>query len=143
VDICTQYEHKHQAPSLDDPTRGLLKMATDILTSVFRTLAAMGTTLHTEQFATIRAAHLRNAQDAIRQYAADAVMNGLGLDRHEEELMCERFAQQIIPAGELVRRGDTGAREFPNWARVLSAFPGMAERIRNASIDDRREFGQT
>jgi glucosyl-3-phosphoglycerate synthase len=75
VDICPQYEHKHQAPSLDDPAKGLLKMATDILISVFRTLAAMGTTLHVEHFTAIRSAYLRNAQDAIRQYAADAIMN--------------------------------------------------------------------
>jgi glucosyl-3-phosphoglycerate synthase len=141
VDICSQYEHKHQAASLEDPTKGLLKMASEILTSIFRTLAAMGTTLHAEQFATIRAAYLRNAQDAIRQYAADAVMNGLALDRHDEELTCERFAQLIVPAGESVRHGETGTLDFPNWARVLSAFPDMAERIRNAALEDRSEFG--
>lgn len=142
VDICAQYEHKHQPPSLDDPTKGLLKMATDILTSIFRTLAAMGTTLHAEHFATIRSAYLRNAQDAIRQYAADAVMNGLTLDRHEEEVMSEHFARQIIPAGEAVRNDATGIRDFPNWARVLSAFPDMAERHRAAAVDDREEFGR-
>lgn len=140
VDICTQYEHKHQSPSLNDPTQGLLRMATDILTSIFRTLAAMGTTLHTEQFATIRAAYLRNAQDAIRQYAADAVMNGLKLDRHDEELMSECFAQQIVPAGEAVRNGTTCAQEFPNWARVLSAFPDLTEQLRAAVTADRKEF---
>lgn len=140
VDICTQYEHKHQTASLEDPSKGLLKMCTDILTSIFRTLAAMGHTLHEEQFATIRAAYLRNAQDAIRQYAADAVMNGLMLDRHDEELMSERFAQQIVPAGEAVRRGDSFTNDFPNWARVLSAFPDMAEQIRSAVQEDRSEF---
>jgi len=142
VDICPQYEHKHQSPSLEDPAKGLLRMATDILTSIFRTLASMGTRLHAEDFATIRSAYLRNAQDAIRQYAADAVMNGLQLDRHEEELMSESFAQQIIPAGETVRQDPTGSNDIPNWARILSAFPDMPNQLRAAAKDDRQEFGQ-
>ncbi|MBM4093270.1 MAG: glycosyl transferase, partial [Planctomycetes bacterium] len=140
VDICPQYEHKHQSSSLDDPSKGLLKMATDILSSIFRTLSAMGTTLHAEHFTTIRSAYLRNAQDAIRQYAADAVMNGLVLDRHEEEVISERFAQQIVPAGEAVRQDPTGTQEIPNWARVLSAYPEMAEQFRIATEDYRQEF---
>ncbi|HPM81419.1 MAG TPA: glycosyl transferase, partial [Candidatus Anammoximicrobium sp.] len=45
VDVCRQYEHKHQSLSLDDPSKGLMKMAVDILTSIFRTLASMGTVL--------------------------------------------------------------------------------------------------
>lgn len=143
VDICPQYEHKHQSPSLDDPAKGLLRMACDILTSIFRTLAAMGTRFHVEDFATIRSAYLRNAQDAIRQYAADAVMNGLQLDRHEEEIMSERFAQQIIPAGEAIRQDPTGSFEIPNWARVLSAFPGMGIELRTAARNDRQEFGSS
>jgi glucosyl-3-phosphoglycerate synthase len=141
VDISPQYEHKHQSPSLDDPTKGLLRMATDILTSIFRTLAAMGIRLHAEDSATIRSAYLRHAQDAIRQYAADAVMNGLQLDRHEEENMSERFSQQIIPAGETMRQDPTGSSDIPNWARVLSAFPDMPNQLRAAVQDDRQEFG--
>ena len=142
VDICPQYEHKHQSPSLDDPTKGLLRMATDILTSIFRTLASMGMRLHVEDFATIRSAYLRNAQDAVRQYAADAVMNGLQLDRHEEEYLSERFSRQIIPAGETVRQDPTDANDIPNWARVLSAFPDMPNQLRAAVQDDQQEFGQ-
>lgn len=141
VDICSQYEHKHQSPSLDDPSKGLLRMATDVITSIFRTLAAMGTTLHAEHFATIRSAYLRNAQDAIRQYSADAVMNGLKLDRHEEEVMSEKFAGLIIPAGEAVHHDPTGAHEIPNWARVLSAFSDMPDQLRAAANDDQQEFG--
>jgi glucosyl-3-phosphoglycerate synthase len=67
-------------------------------------------------------------------------MNGLLLDRHEEEVMSERFAQQIVPAGEAVRQDSIGAQDIPNWARVLSAFPNMAEQLRAAAKDDRQEF---
>jgi glucosyl-3-phosphoglycerate synthase len=140
VDVCPQYEHKHQSPSLDDPSKGLVKMATDILTSIFRTLAAMGVNLQKEHYSTIRSAYLRNAQDAIRQYSADAVMNGLILDRHEEEVMSERFAELIVPAGDTVRHDPTGSHEIPNWARVLSAFPDMPDQLRSAVKSDRDEM---
>lgn len=141
VDISPRYEHKHQSPSLDDPTKGLLRMSTDILTSIFRTLAAMGVRLPAEDFATIRSAYLRHAQDAIRQYAADAIMNGLQLDRHEEENMSERFSQLIIPAGDTMRQDPTGSSDIANWARVLSAFPDMPNQLRAAVLDDQQEFG--
>jgi glucosyl-3-phosphoglycerate synthase len=140
VDISPQYEHKHQSASLDDPGRGLMKMAHEILTTIFRALTAMGTTLHAEHFLTIRAAYLRHAQDAIRQYSADAVMNGLQLDRHHEEVTCERFAEQIAAAGEAIRHDPLTTQDIPNWARVLSAFPQMTTQLRATVEADRLEL---
>ena len=140
VDLCRQYEHKHQPLSADDSSKGLMKMSTDILTSVFRTLAAMGTTFHAEQFVTLRSAYLRNAQDAIRQYHADAVMNGLHLDRHEEECAVEGFAQQIARAGEAVLQDPVGHQDIPNWARVISAFPDFPQQLRAAAQADHEQY---
>ena len=40
IDIGQKYEHKHQDLSIDDPGRGLMKMTSDILTSIFRTWPA-------------------------------------------------------------------------------------------------------
>jgi len=113
-----------------------MKMGTDIITSLFRTLTAMGTTLHHENYVTIRAAYLRNAQDAIQQYAADAEMNSLRLDRHAEELIAESFARLIVAAGESVTKDPTGAGEIPNWARVQSAFPDVPAKLRAAARAD-------
>ena len=77
VDLCCLYEHKHQDLSLDDPTKGLMKMATDILTTIFRTLASRGVVMQQATSSRLRSAYLRSAQDAIRQYHADALINGL------------------------------------------------------------------
>lgn len=140
VDVCRQYEHKHQALSLDDPGKGLMKMAVDILTSIFRTLASMGTVLGPGHFTTLRSAYLRSAQDAIRHYHADAMMNGLQFDRHEEEQAVEGFARQIALAGELFQREPAGGEAIPNWVRVLSAFPDFPQQLRQAAEDDRQEF---
>jgi glucosyl-3-phosphoglycerate synthase len=139
VDICPQYEHKHQATSLDDPQVGLSRMAHDIISNLFRTLMAMGTTLQREHVMTIRAAYLRNAQDAIRQYGADAEMNGLRLDRHTEEMICEAFAKTILPAAERIEHDPIGSGELPNWVRVTSAYPDMPDRLRSAVREDRLE----
>ena len=45
VDICDNYEHKHQPLSPDDPESGLLKMTIEIVKILLRTLAAEGIVL--------------------------------------------------------------------------------------------------
>jgi glucosyl-3-phosphoglycerate synthase len=143
VDVCRQYEHKHQALSLDDPSKGLMKMAVDILINIFRTLASMGTVLGSEHLITLRSAYLRSAQDAIRHYHADAMINGLEFDRHDEEQAVEGFSRQIALAGELFHREPVGGEAIPNWVRVLSAFPDFPKQLRQAVEEDLHEFGNS
>lgn len=140
VDLCRPYEHKHQDLSLGDAAKGLMKMATDILTSVFRTLASRGQVLQPGHFISLRSAYLRMAQDAIRQYHADALMNSLKFDRHSEEQAVEGFAQQITVAGDTFRHDPAGADAIPNWARVLSAYPDFPQQLREAVRADAEEF---
>jgi glucosyl-3-phosphoglycerate synthase len=140
VDLCPQYEHKHQPLSADDPSKGLLKMGTDILTTIFRTLTSMGKSFGPEHFVTFRSAYLRSAQDTVRQYHADAVMNGLHFDRHEEEGAVESFAQQIVVAGEAVQQDPAGGQDIPNWARVIAAFPDFPHQLREVVQADMEEY---
>lgn len=141
VDLCRLYEHKHQSLSGDDPSQGLMKMATDILTTIYRTLAGQGTVLDTCHFVTLRAAYLRSAQDAVRQYNADAILNGLSFDRNAEEAAVESFATRVLEAGELFRNDPSGAEAIPNWARVLTAFPEFPQTLRQAAADDASDYG--
>ena len=140
VELCQQYEHKHQALSLDDANKGLMKMATDILSTVFRTLAPMGTVFNEGQFITLRSAYLRAAQDAVRQFHSDAIVNGLSFDRHAEEGAVEGFARQITVAGEMFLQDPLEGHEISNWSRVLAVFPDAPKRIRAAVADDVTEF---
>ena len=140
VDVCERYDHKHQPVSLEDPQRGLTKMSNDILLSVFRTLSSMGVELQPSLFVTLRAAFLRAAQDAIRQYDGDSLINGLRYDRHDEEQTAEGFAEQIVAAGEEFQRHPLTGNVIPNWVRVLAAFPDLPERICRACDEDREEF---
>jgi len=141
VDLSCLYEHKHQVLSLENPEKGLMKMATEILTSIFRTLASRGTVLEVGHFVTLRSAYLRAAQDAIRQYHADALINGLQFDRHAEEQAVEGFAQRITAAGDIFHRDPSGGEAIPNWTRVLTAFPDFPRRLREAARADAEQFG--
>lgn len=140
VDLCRRYEHKHQSLSVEDPSKGLMKMAVDILTTIFRTLASMGVVLQPAHFNTLRSAYLRAAQDAIRQYHADAMMNSLQFDRHAEEQAIEGFARQIMAAGEIFQKDPAGGEAIPNWSRVLASFPEFPRQLWEAVEADAKEF---
>ena len=140
VDLCRLYEHKHQVLSLQQRDSGLMKMASDILTTIYRTLASRGIVMTKATFVTLRASYLRSAQDAIRQYNADALLNGLQFDRHAEEAAVEGFAESVVQAGELYRHDPRGADAIPNWARVLTAFPDFPQCLRQAAEEDAAEW---
>jgi len=133
TDLCRLYEHKHQALSLEDKNSGLIKMAGDILTTIFRTLASQGEVMGEATFITLRSSYLRIAQDCIRQYAADAVVNDLQYDRHSEEAAIDGFAECVTSAGEVFRADPNGAEAIPNWTRVRAAFPDFTDRLRDAT----------
>lgn len=140
VDLCRFYEHKHQQLSLEDPGKGLMKMATDICTTVFRPLASRGTVFSRDLFCTLRVAYLRSAQDAIRQYHADAVVNGLEFNRHDEEQAVDGFARQISVAGEAFLDDPAGGAAIPNWSRVLAVSPACPDELREMVAKDREQF---
>ena len=133
TDLCRLYEHKHQQFSIQEKNAGLMRMATDILTTIYRTLASQGVLLSDTAFTSLRASYLRMAQDCIRQYAADAVINDLSFDRHVEEISIEAFADCITAASEIFRADPSGVAAIPNWTRVRAAFPGFTRRLRETT----------
>ena len=141
VDLGRIYDHKHQELSLTDPERGLMKMATDIVTNILRTLASRGVVMQSGHFTTLRSAYLRSAQDSIRQYHADALVNGLLYDRHTEEQAIEGFADRVVAAGEIFQNDPSGGEAIPNWTRVLAALPEFPSRLRQVACDDRQQYG--
>ena len=139
IDIARTYEHKHQPVSLDNRSRGLMKMTFDILTTIYRTLASRGIVLESGHFVSLRAAYLRAAQDAIRQYHADSVLNSLEYDRHSEEQTIEGFAQLIIEAGQEYHADPAGVAAMPTWTRVLTALPDFPSQLRRVVDQDKSE----
>jgi glucosyl-3-phosphoglycerate synthase len=136
VDIAKIYEHKHQEIVYDNIDVGLLKMATDIAKSLFRTLAAQGIILTQEFFITVRSTYLRTARDFISRYAMDASLNGLEYDRHSEAMAAESFVQSIIKAGQLLLESPSETSFIPSWNRVIDAEPRFFEMLIEAVEED-------
>ena len=140
VDIARLYDHKHQPLSLDDASSGLMKMARDILENIIRTLASRGMVFGRGHFISLRSAYLRIAQDAIRQYHADSLMNGLDYDRHSEEQAIEGFAELITKTGDALHDDPSGGPALPTWTRVVTALPEFPQQLREIAKLDQEEY---
>ncbi|MDI6727095.1 MAG: glycosyl transferase [Smithellaceae bacterium] len=136
VDIAETYEHKHQVLSSDDPEKGLMKMTIDICKTIFRVLASEGVVFSEGFFKSLSVAYLRLAEDTIVKYEADAAMNGLEFDRHEEAMAVEAFMRAISMAAEIFMENPGGTPLIPNWNRVASAIPGILEMLKMAVDED-------
>ncbi len=135
VDIADNYEHKHQDLSADDSNRGLRRMARDIATSLFRSIAQEGFVLTGDHFRSLLIYYIRFAQDTIRRYYADAVINGLHFDRHAEDRAVHVFAESLREAAAQYHENPLGVPQMPNWNRVASAIPSVHEELLEITRD--------
>ncbi len=138
VEICENYEHKHQALSATDPTRGLTKMSVDISKSLFQTLGSEGVVLSKSAFLSLITTYLRTAQDTIQQYHGDAAINSLVFDRHQESVAVEAFVNAIRIASERYLEDPLGHPLIPSWNRVTSAIPNFLDDLNEAVEQDNK-----
>ena len=135
-ELCENYEHKHQELSPRDREKGLNKMATDISKSFFRRMAAEGIKLDSGIFNTLLSAYMRQAEDTLRFYSADAVLNGLRYPRHDEETAVTTFVRSIRAAAEDYLEDPLWSPLIPNWNRVQSALPHFFDELNEAVQSD-------
>ena len=131
-ELCDSYEHKHQDISPRDIQKGLNKMAVDITKSLFRRMAAEGIRVDAGLIDTLLSAYMKQAEDTLRFYAADAIINGLLFPRHEEESAVATFARSIQVAGKAFLDDPLWSPLIPNWNRVQSALPNFLEELEEA-----------
>jgi len=143
VDIADIYDHKHQPLSTGDPNAGLSRMSTDISKALFRKLATTGEVFSTETFRSIKATYYRVALDFVEIYYNDAMINGLSIDRHEEEKAVELFAENIVNAGNFFLENPMETPFIPSWNRVISAIPDILVRFKEAVEADAQEFNHS
>lgn len=136
VEIADRYDHKHQKVSFNNVNAGLSRMSQDIAKSLYRKLATSGHQFSRQTIRTIRAVYHRTALDQLESYAFDAEMNGLSLDRHEEERVVELFADNLLVAGEAFMEMHDDKPFVANWNRVISAFPDILEELKHAVEQD-------
>jgi glucosyl-3-phosphoglycerate synthase len=135
VDLTDNYEHKHQDLSAGDPEKGLRRMSRDIATSLFRSIAQEGVVLGADHLRSLQVYYIRFAQDTIRRYHADALINGLKFDRHSEDGAVGVFAQSLRDAADAYMQDPLGAPQIPNWNRVAAAIPDIFERLQAVNDD--------
>ncbi len=136
TELCANYDHKHQPLSADDAQKGLLKMCVDVGKILFRTLAAEGVVFSEGAFRALQVQYIRTAQDTINHYHADAAINSLSFDRHEEESAVATFAQGLKMAAAQYMEDPLGAPLIPNWNRITSAIPDFLDMLHEAVEKD-------
>jgi len=131
-ELCDNYDHKHQDLSPRDPDKGLNKMAVDITRSLLHRMAAEGIKLDAGLFDSLLSAYMRQAEDTLRFYSADAVINGLVFPRHEEENAVTTFVRSLQVAEKKFLEDPLGAPLISNWNRVQSAVPEFFSELNEA-----------
>ena len=111
-------------------------MSLDISKAIFRKLATYGVVFNRGVFRTVKATYYRIALDFIETYYNDAVMNGLQVDRHQEEKAVELFSENIMNAGKDFLDKPMETPFIPSWNRVVSAVPDILERLYDAVEED-------
>ncbi len=129
VDVADRFDHKHQVLSPDNPGGGLHRMEVDITKHLLRTLAAAGVIVPSGSFKALQVAFQRYAEDAVADSFAVSVFNGLAYDRHAEEEAVDVFTRAFAEGCEQFGQDPLGTPAMPNWARVLSAMPGIGDRL--------------
>ena len=137
-ELCGNYDHAHQELSPEDSRLGLNKMAADIAQALFRRMAAEGIRLDAGLFDTLLISYLRQAEDALRFYSADAAINGLRFPRHEEESAVSTFVRSIRTAAKAFQQDPMAMPLIANWNRLKSALPTFFEELLEAVALDNK-----
>lgn len=125
VDIASGYDHKHQVFDLhqSQPDRGLARMSRDITLSLFRGLASQGQVVDLGLVRTVVTAYQRIVFDLMESYAHDAAINGLRIDRGQEQQAVDVFSTNLFEAGRRFVEEDRHLPLTPTWDEVSRLRP--------------------
>jgi glucosyl-3-phosphoglycerate synthase len=101
-------------------------------------MAAEGIKLDKGLFDTLLIAYMRQAEDTLRFYSADAVINGLHYPRHEEENAVATFVRSIRAAEESFLENPLASPLITNWNTVKSAMPDFLNELYEAVQEDKK-----
>ena len=72
------------------------------------------------------------------KYEADAMINGLPFDRHDEAKAVEAFTRAIEMASQAFVKKPLDAPLIPNWNRVSAAIQDILEMLKTAAEADNK-----
>lgn len=97
------FEHKHQDVSPEDRTRGLYRMAIDIVATLMNALIIEeGLEISDTFFRDLAVTYQAVAEEQIKKYSDDASFSNLEYDRDTEEFLAKTvFRDAVVQAGEV------------------------------------------
>ena len=137
ADLVSNYEHKHQVLSQDDPGKGLSRMTIDIAKYYLHYMRAHGFPLDDSTVDMMLHTYYGNALKFVKCYSDDAEMNSLVFDRYQEEMMVQHFRGLLWTAWEH-SRGPTEAPLIPSWNRVTYSIPDIYQHLLEAVKKDNK-----
>jgi len=98
------FDHKHQDASLKDQSKGLNRMAIDIVTTLMNALIIEeGLEISDTFFRDLAITYQAVAEDHVKKYSDDASFSNLKYDRDAEEYLVKSvFHNSILQAGEVL-----------------------------------------
>lgn len=98
------FDHKHQDVSQEDKSKGLNRMAVDIVTTLMNALVVEeGLEISETFFRDLAITYIAVAEEMIKKYSDDASFSNLRYDRDSEETLVKGvFRNSILHAGELL-----------------------------------------
>ncbi len=135
IDLCKNYEHKHQILSEKDEKGGLHRMVVDIAKFFLNYVRSHGMPIDDAFIDMLQHTYHTTALTFVKSYSDDAESNNLVYDRHEEELTVRYFRDFIATAWEQAREEKEGT-QIPSWNRVIYSLPDIYADLLKAVGED-------
>ncbi len=124
IDLCKNYEHKHQILSEKDPMGGLHRMVVDIAKFFLNAIRSRGMPIDDAFIDMLQHTYYSTALNFVKSYSDDAESNDLVYDRHQEELTVWYFRDFIATAWDQAKEEKEGT-QIPSWNRVIYSAPDI------------------
>lgn len=118
IDLCKNYEHKHQELSEKDAKGGLHRMVVDIAKFYLNYIRSHGMAIDYAFIDMLQHTYYNMALSFVKSYSDDAESNDLIYDRHQEELTVRYFRDFILTAWQQAKDEKEGT-QIPSWNRVI------------------------
>jgi glucosyl-3-phosphoglycerate synthase len=135
IDLCRNYEHKHQALSENDSNKGLHRMVIDIAKFYLNYIRSHGVVVNDAFIDMLQHTYYDTALGFVKSFSDDADSNNLGYDRHQEELTVRYFRDFICTAWQQAQQEQEGT-QIPSWNRVIYSVPDIYGELLQAVAKD-------
>ncbi|BBO73119.1 glycosyl transferase [Desulfosarcina widdelii] len=144
------FDHKHQTVSEDDLSKGLTRMAVDIVTTLMNALVqGEGLDLSEAFFRDLLTIYMGVTDKLTKMYSDESMFNDLDYDWDDEEYLARNvFGACILHAGDILTAQTTDtdrllrlANSYPQFKPCLEA--GLAKAILSVELELKRSVFET